>query len=80
MEANEKDLIRPLCLLLDFLRVDDEVDLRGGGGALTDLRWEGPGGGLELMHPCSQVLGLTKYQALFHPSAAADTVRASFFM
>ena len=79
VDANEFDLVRPLCLLLGFLNVEDDRDLRSSGASVADLRFEGTGGGLELLHPWQELVGWTKYQALFHPSPAADKIRTSFF-
>ena len=79
VDENEFDLVRPLCLLLGFLNVEDGRDLRTVGASVSDLRFEGSGGSLELLHPCQELPGLTKYQALFDPCSAADKIRTSFF-
>ena len=79
VDGNEYDLVRPLCLILGFLNVDDDHDLRLHGASVADFRFEGAGGGLELLHPCEEIPGLTKYQALFEPSPQADKIRMSFF-
>ena len=78
VDVNESELVRPLCLLLGFLNVEDGRDLRGAGASVSDLRFEGTGGSLELLHPCPDMPGLTKYQALFDPCPAADKIRTSF--
>ena len=78
VDANEIDLVRPLCLILGFLNVEDDHDLRSHGASAEDFGFEGSGGGLELLHPCQEIPGLTKYQALFDPSPVADKIRISF--
>ena len=72
--ANEADLVRPLCLLLDFLRVEEDQDLLAEGASVSDTQLEGAGGDLELLHPCIEIPSLKKYQALFDPSPAADEI------
>ena len=78
VDGHESDLVRPLCLILGFLNVEDDRDLRSHGASVADFRFEGAGGGLELLHPCQEIPGLTKYKALFDPSPAADNIRMSF--
>ena len=57
--CNEADLVRPLCLLLDFLRVEDDYDLLSDGAPVAATELEGVGGALELLHPCREIPSLT---------------------
>jgi hypothetical protein len=78
--CHEEALIRPLCLLLDFVRAEDDVDLRAGGWQEAKHIFEGSFQGPELMHPWVEAPIMKKYQALFEPSDAANTIRTSFFL
>ena len=40
--------------------------------------YEGDVGALQVLHPCIEIPGLTKYQALFQSSPSAERYRAAF--
>ena len=67
-------------MLLDFLYVEDDHDLRAEVIADADYSLEGEDGGLEILHPCKEIPGKTKHSALYDPSDEADKIRASFFL
>jgi hypothetical protein len=78
--CHEASLIRPLCLMLEFVRAEDGIDLRAGGWQEANHQFEGSFKGPELLHPWPEAPDTTKYQALFEPSDAANTIRTSFFL
>ena len=77
--CHEASLIRPICLMLEFVRADDGIDLRAGGRQEANHQFEVSFKGPELLHPWPEASETTKHQALFEPSDAANTIRTSFF-
>ena len=76
----EAEVIRPLCVLLGYLKsTDAALDLLKEAPAAALLHNEGEHGALELLHPCLEKPGRTKYQVLFDPSPHYDRYRLAFF-
>ncbi len=77
----EESTVRTLCILLNYLEPTAPVDLLAASPTRAGLRnHEGPRGALELLHPCVENIGITKYQALFNPDPVYDRYRSAFFM
>ena len=55
--CHEASLIRPLCLMLEFVRAEDGIDLRAGGWKKAKHQFEGSFKGADLLHPWPEALG-----------------------
>ena len=78
---NEARVVRRLCIALGYLKLpDDSYNVLEASPTDAEVDcYEGDVGALQLLHPCIEMPGLTKYQALFQPSPMSERYRAAFF-